>query len=291
MKCFILYSLSKSQLPCVFTRLDCWLRGLMASKDVLWAVYAGSICLWSWCHPMPSQLWARRAPGAGWCHRSGKTCDGLWRLPCWGSQPLAEFSQCASPPMFLDSPLCLCAGSYQLASAGHQHQSAHQRLPLLGQAVPSLGSASWLMPSQCSRWQVEEKAPFPGLQKGLGPAVEPSVPRRFQEQLFQVSPLGPRCAQAAQGPWLSGGHVAVILGAPCSALHLLMGQPLLPALIPCSSKKQTFGAASPFARNVSSPACAHCTRSAVSSSPAMHLDRLTVFLNGERLTPLLGASF
>lgn len=100
MKCFILYSLSKSQLPCVFTRLDCWLRGLMASKDVLWAVYAGSICLWSWCHPMPSQLWARRAPGAGWCHRSGKTCDGLWRLPCWGSQPLAEFSQCASPPMF-----------------------------------------------------------------------------------------------------------------------------------------------------------------------------------------------
>ena len=158
------------------------------------------------------------------------------------------------PPIFLDSPLCLCPGSYQLASAGRRHQSAHQRLPLLGQADPSLGPASWLLPSQCSRWQVGEKAPLPGLQKGLGLAVEPSVPRRFQEQLFQASPLGPRCAQAGQGPWLSGGHVAMIVGAPCSALHLLMGQPLLPALIPCSSKKQTSGAASSFARNISTPA-------------------------------------
>lgn len=97
------------------------------------------------------------------------------------------------PSVFLGSSLGLSPGNYQLASAEHQYQFPFEHPLSSGPstqytAVPSLGPASWLLPPAVFQEAGggEAPLPLPGLQKGLDAAIEPSEPRRFQEQLFSL---------------------------------------------------------------------------------------------------------
>lgn len=257
-----------SQSPCVFTRPELrvtWVE--KGSKAVLCALCALSICFCSWHYP------GTRHPGCG----PGGVASVLAPFLLVSHGCLQSFLN----PSLKYSHLCPLS-SYP----GHMLGTAP---PGLGTAVPasagpglgSGGPAFWLLPSKCSVWQVGEKAPLPGLWKGLGRAPSPQSLGEFES-----GPL-PRCARPGQGTGLSCRHLAVVSGSSAPRCPPPADGSASP---PCFPGNQRAGAASRLHPSLSClpPECQ------VSSGPAMRTAWLaawlTVFPRAESLRAFPGAS-
>lgn len=140
---------------------------------------------------------------------------------CWGRSQLHR-SLSVHPPILLGSSLGLPPGSYQPASAEHQHQLAFQHLLHSGPstqytAVPSLALASRLLPSQCSRRRVGGEGPSSLVcRRGLMLPLSPSEPRRFQDGCSGFPSKTQKCPSwggTRAERWTSGcdsGHPAAV---------------------------------------------------------------------------------